>query len=168
MNERPHEAYLDAQVRTASPQKLRLMLIEGALRLAQQAYDGWSEPPKAETIEALSRCRQIILELHGSIRTDVWEPAKQVVAIYQYLYESLCHAQLDRNPVVISDAIKVLEAERETWVQVCQAHPTPIAAPRSAASGEIVAPSDATGGATYGVNGSADSAGTGDGVSLEA
>ena len=36
MQQPAHESYLEAQVMTATPQKLRLMLIEGAIRFARQ------------------------------------------------------------------------------------------------------------------------------------
>ena len=41
MDRTAQNAYLEAQANTATPQKLRLMLIDGGLRFARQTLDHW-------------------------------------------------------------------------------------------------------------------------------
>jgi flagellin-specific chaperone FliS len=42
MQAESHDTYLASQVMTASPQRLRLMLIEGAIRFGRQAAEAWT------------------------------------------------------------------------------------------------------------------------------
>ena len=64
------ERYLEAQVMTATPQKLRLMLIEGAIQHARQALEFERLEQPEQRGKSISRCRAIVAELLGSIRPD--------------------------------------------------------------------------------------------------
>ena len=131
MNTNPHSGgadYLTTEVMTASPQKLRLMLIEAALRFAMRARQGWSENRGEEASEAMIRCQQIVCELLAGLNAEPGtqaEPSadpeliRRIAGIYMFIYRSLIHAQLHRDEVKLGEAISVLEIERETWRQVC-------------------------------------------------
>lgn len=124
MNPDAREAYLETEVRTATPQKLRLMLIDGALRFARQARDCWADPQQRQTrCAALLRCHEILTELYGSIRGDQLPVARQVQAIYRFLYGRLADATRQEDSQGIAEVIDVLEVERETWRQVCEKLP---------------------------------------------
>lgn len=127
------EAYLESQVRTATPQRLRLMLIDGALRFAHQALAKWDGGQLSqEAYEALVRCRDIVTELHGSIRQDQAHIARDVAAIYEFLFRLLAEAPSHQDPQRVHDVIRVLQQERETWSLVCRQMPHP---PQGAAVG---------------------------------
>ena len=70
MERNVQDAYLQTQVMTATPQKLRLMLVDGAIRYASQTLEHWKENRDEEGAETLARCRAIIAELRYS-----WFPA---------------------------------------------------------------------------------------------
>jgi flagellar protein FliS len=55
-------------VLTAPPQKLQLMLIEGAIRFGLQARSLWNEDRGAEACEALVRSQEIVVELMNVAR----------------------------------------------------------------------------------------------------
>jgi flagellar protein FliS len=121
-----HVAYLEAEVSTATPQRLRLMLIEGALRHARQCLHLWqSGPVPPAAYDSLQRCRAIVAELHGVIKADSSPVARQVAEIYVFLFRLLAQASLDQEPQRVREAIEVLEEERETWRQVCEKMPNP-------------------------------------------
>ncbi len=114
-------SYLETQVATATPQRLRLMLIEGALRLANRARDLLDQQKLGDATEAIVRCQAIVGELGAS--TDPHkapELARQISGLYSYVRESLTQAQNQRDSRRVSDAIQILEIERETWQLVCQ------------------------------------------------
>jgi len=123
MDASARDAYLEAQIKTATPQKLRLMLIEAALRFARSAYDALADGHHEEMFEATVRCRRILTELLSSVDQGHSPLTKQVVALYVYLFQTLTEAQLKRNPDRYSDVIKVLEIERDTWRQLCERMP---------------------------------------------
>lgn len=124
MHTDPRNSYLESQVLTATPQKLRLMLIEAALGAARQALNCWDENLDPQATLALIRCREIVSELLAAVKPDDSELTRKVAGIYLFLFQALAEAQLHRDAAKVSQAIKVLEIERETWREVCQQMPT--------------------------------------------
>lgn len=118
-------AYLESQVMTATPQKLRLMLIDGALRFLNAAHgEMTSTAPDAATVgESLSRARAIVAELLSTIRDDGEEVNKQLIGLYLFVYQSLTVPQLNQQPEKVQDVMSILEVEQETWRQVCEQNP---------------------------------------------
>ncbi len=109
-------AYLRTQVLTASPEKLRLMLLDGALRFTRQAADGMATKDYEATYNGITQARAIVLELATSIRADVDpELAERVQSVYMFLYRELVDASLTRDQARLQKAIELLEYERETW-----------------------------------------------------
>jgi len=141
LNPSAREAYVAAQVHTATPQKLQLMLIDGALRFAAVAKDSWGEDVARD--EALTRCRKIMTELLASVRAGDSECSDKLADIYFFVYRTIVDAQVNVDQSKLSDAMKVLEVERETWRQVCEQFGSeqPAAGPAADASHGIPAPS---------------------------
>ena len=123
MDQAAHESYLEAQVMTASPQKLRLMLIEAATAAARRTLDHWDQGEHEPALESLVHCRSIISELLAGVRIQDSELAERVAGIYVFLFQSLTSAQLQQDRQGLVQAIRILEIERETWRQVCEKHP---------------------------------------------
>jgi flagellar protein FliS len=143
--------YLEAQIMTATPQKLRLMLIEGALRFARRTLELWEQSKPEEALESLIRCRSIVAELMSGIQADQSDLTRRVAAVYVFLFRCLTEAHLHRQPQRVQDTIRVLEIERDTWQQVCDQMPAaPVAdqatGPTTRAPIEILAPAEGIGG----------------------
>lgn len=114
------ETYLAGEVLSATPQKLQLMLIEAAIRLANQAREHWQAGQQAAGNESLGNCQKIMVELLSGLRPDQMpELVARVAGVYMFVFRSLVAAQRDRDPRKVADAVQVLEVERETWRQVC-------------------------------------------------
>ncbi len=123
MNQEAREAYLATQIMTATPQKLRLMLIDGAIKSATQTIDCWREDEHEEGSERLILCRQIISELLSSIRQDSSEISKNATNLYAFLFRALTEAQMENDIERLQNVIRILEVERDTWQQVCEELP---------------------------------------------
>ena len=123
MEPRAREAYLEAQIMTATPQKLRLMLIEGGIQFARQTIRHWNENRSEEAFESLTRCRRVITELLGSIRCDDSELTRTMSGLYAFLFKTLTEAMATRDASKMEDVIRILEEERVTWQEVCQRLP---------------------------------------------
>jgi flagellar protein FliS len=121
MDSSPRDAYLVAQVMTAPPQRLHLMLIEGAIRLIHEARRHWAAREDDRAGEAIIRAQEIVGQLLAAFQRDV-EPelVKRVAAVYLYVYRALMQASLERDEAKLADALKVLDAERETWRELCE------------------------------------------------
>jgi len=110
-------AYLETQIKTAPPPKLRLMLIEAALRLAQQA----KAAAEGESFsDRLSRSRDMVVELLAGIRPEPHPLNNAARSLYAFVFQSLAEAQLLKDLRKVDDAIRVLEEERVTWQKVCE------------------------------------------------
>lgn len=114
------DAYLDAQIMTATPQKLRLMLIEGALRFVRQAMTAWDEGDELRARESVSRCRAVVSELLSGVQPDGSDLTKRVAAVYVFLYRRLTDATWKGERHALDDVVRVLEVEQETWRAVCE------------------------------------------------
>src|SRR5205823_13157519 len=80
------DAYLETQILTATPQRLRLMLIDGAIRRLRAAQVAWQDGKITEGLEALGHCRDIITEMIAGIQPEQTTAAKQVLGVYMFIY----------------------------------------------------------------------------------
>ena len=117
----PRESYFETQVYTATPQKLQLMLVEGALRYGRQAADHWREGRIYEGGEALIGCQRIVTEMMRALRPEL-APAlvENVSNVYGYVFRTLVEAGMHRDAGKLAEAMRLLEIERETWRQMCE------------------------------------------------
>lgn len=115
------ENYLVTEVMTATPQKLQLMLIEGALRNVERTRRLWQEGKDEEAGEALIRAQQIISEMLCGLSREVEsELARKVASVYIFIFRSLVDAHTHRSESKLDEALGVLETERDTWRQLCE------------------------------------------------
>lgn len=117
------DVYLETQINTATPQRLRLMLIDGAIRFSAQAIKLLEEDRHEDACEALNRCRSIITELLINISPDTTPLASNIAEIYLFVFRTLTEAQFERDPQKLDEILIVLHEERETWHQICEKMP---------------------------------------------
>ena len=120
MQSTARDAYLTTQVLTATPQKLHLMLIDGALRSANQGRQAWEQGQEEAAGDALTHSLEIVGELLAGVSSGGHELSRRLAGVYLYLFHTLTAAQLERDEAKLADVIRVLEVERETWQQVCE------------------------------------------------
>lgn len=112
--------YLFTDVKTATPQKLQLLLIEGALRLANRAGQFWQQGRNDLALQSLLDAQAIVAQMLAVIDHEAGgDVAKRVSALYEFIYRSLVKAGHRRDEKGLADAIRILEIERETWRQLC-------------------------------------------------
>lgn len=121
MSSQARKNYLEAEVLTATPQKLQLMLIETAMRYITLTKERWRSDDDEQAVESLIRAQRIVTEMLGSLNKDIDpELTKNVATIYLFVFRSLTEAYNSRNEQKLDDALAVLEIERDTWRQVCR------------------------------------------------
>jgi flagellar protein FliS len=115
------EEYLTTEILTAAPQKLQLMLIEAAIRFGRGAELHWRSQQNEAAFNSLIRCQEIVSQLIAGLAPNLDSPlVRQISAVYAYVYRSLISAGFHHAPQKLADALRVLEIERETWLQVCE------------------------------------------------
>ncbi len=123
LNTQPKEAnaYLRTRVMSASPEELRLMLLDGAIKFAMQGRDALARKNFEGVFTGLSQCRDIVIELMTTIRDDLnAELAKNARAVYAFIYKQLVEGGHEKDDAKLANAIELLQYERETWVMLMQ------------------------------------------------
>ena len=121
MNTTANDSYLATEVLTASPQRLHLMLIDGAIRNCNRTLHCWENKEYEPAFEALLRAQKIVSEILGTIDFEAdTDLIRKVAGVYTFIYRCLTEAALSRNASKVADALRVLTVERETWQQVCE------------------------------------------------
>ncbi|HLP83512.1 MAG TPA: flagellar export chaperone FliS [Phycisphaerales bacterium] len=114
-------AYLRTKVMSASPEELRLMLLEGAIKFAQQGREGLLTKNFEQSFNGISSCRDIVFELMTTIRAEINpELAANIKGLYTFIYTQLIEGSHEKDVAKVEKAIELLEYERETWVLLMQ------------------------------------------------
>ncbi len=123
MASRSGESYLDTLVKTASPAKLRLMLIERAIAVAGTLASTWRAGDKLGANEYSITLLDILNELLSGIMdgnaNDEQKVCKQVADLYVFLAQHLVIAEERSDAEGIDEIATVLQIEAETWRAVC-------------------------------------------------
>lgn len=113
--------YLRTKVLTASPEELRLLLLDGAIRFASQAREGLDEKDHHKSYEGFRQARDIIMELINSMRPEANpELCARLSGLYTFMYTELVSASLEKDAARVGKVIGLLEYERETWQMLMQ------------------------------------------------
>lgn len=135
-------AYLRTRVMTSSPEQLRLMLLEGAVRFARQGRDALLAKDHEGIYTGFSRARDIVVELMTAIRPDTETELKSnVQGLYTFIFKLLVDASFDKDADKAEQAAKLLEYEVETWRLAMQRLTQDRATPGLALAGGPAAPS---------------------------
>ena len=79
------------------------------------------EVEQAESaLHNFERLRRIILQLITSLEGRDGGPGQDIQRVYMYLYRAVIEAQLSGDKQEMSDVVRVLEVERETWQELAQ------------------------------------------------
>ena len=108
-------AYLEATVKTASPAKLLVMLLD---RLVLDVRRGQQAQEAGEWTEAhshLVHAQDIVTELHATLDVDAWEGGPRLAAIYGHLQVQLVEANIRRDLGVTAHCLNLVEELAETW-----------------------------------------------------
>jgi flagellar protein FliS len=108
--------YLRTKILTASPEQLRLMLYEGAIRFCRQGAAAIEAKDWEGSYNNLMRAQKIVLELSTSLNHNMApELCAKLSGLYTYIYRRLVEANVQRSAALVREALQLLEYERETW-----------------------------------------------------
>jgi flagellar protein FliS len=101
---------------TASPAELRLLLLDGAIRFAEQAREGLEKKNPEQAYDGSRQCRAILTELTSGLRSELApELCERLSSLYLFLYKSLVEAMSERDAEGVRKVVEILAYERETW-----------------------------------------------------
>jgi len=113
--------YIQADVFSATPQKLQLLLVEAAIKNVLKTKKHWEEGNISDGFETITLAQDIVAEILCSFDVENSpEIAKKLASIYVFIFRRLTEAGMKQDQEKLSDAYRVLCSERETWRQVCE------------------------------------------------
>lgn len=117
---RSGDAYLESMVKTASPARLRLMLIERAVEVSRHLANHWkTQPGKRGTNEYSLKLLELLSELLSGVTDSSVDVCRTVADLYVFLCQHLIAAEANGDSTMIDEIRLVLETEAETWRMVC-------------------------------------------------
>ena len=113
------DTYLEARVLTAPSHRLHLMLVEGAIRVGQQAEQFLARGDLAGASPSLTRMIDIVGEMLVGVRQSKSELNEKIADFYWFVIRKITESITTSDAEPLRDAIKLLEYERQTWQLVC-------------------------------------------------
>lgn len=114
------DEYLEARVMTAAPHQLHMMVVDGAIRFARQAHQALRDNEVETAHLCLNRSREFVSELIAGLdKNQAQDITERVHFLFTYAYRNLALADMEHEPRMIQDALRILEMHRETWRMLC-------------------------------------------------
>lgn len=137
------QQYHQQHVQTASPEQLLLMLYDGAIRFLKIARKGFEEQNIEKLHNNLLKTQHIITELMTSLDMEIGgEVAKNLYALYDYLYYRLVQANIKRDVTMVDEVLGHLESLRATWDEAIRIAAREAAQEQQAANPAAVSPGE--------------------------
>jgi flagellar protein FliS len=115
----PPRAYRDSAVLTAPPERLVVMLYDGARRFLYQAAAAMREGQIEASHNKLRRAEDIIVHLRDTLDHERGGPiAPRLAAIYAFSLRHLMQARFDRDPSKLDFVGELLGQLRESWAAI--------------------------------------------------
>jgi flagellar protein FliS len=115
-----NSSYLESRVLTASPQRLHLMLIEGAIRFGRQAEEALRRGDQVAASAPLLRTIDIVGEMVAGVRESKSELSRKIADLYLFLFRRVSEAKINGDVAALGAALRLLEYERQTWQLLCE------------------------------------------------
>lgn len=136
-------SYKRAAIMSASPERLILMLFDGALSAMNRAREGFALKGVRERNEAISnnliKAQNIFAELQRSLRMDQGgDFADRMFGLYEFYNDKLNEANFKKTQEPIDTVIRLFTEVREAWAEMLSKQQTPVrheVAPANLAAG---------------------------------
>lgn len=108
--------YFRNQVLTASPEKLRLLLLDGCVHFIEEGIGGIEAKDTEKMYSGLSQAKDIVIELMSSMRPEIdADLCAKVGSLYTFVFKHLTEAGFERDAGKARECLQIMQYERETW-----------------------------------------------------
>jgi flagellar protein FliS len=117
----PINQYQTTQVSTSSPEKILLMLFDGAINFSRIALVKMEKKDIAGKGNFISKAQAIVAELMNTLNHEVGgEIALNLERLYIYVINEYVEANIHNSPKALENAIKILTMLRGTWSEAIE------------------------------------------------
>jgi flagellar protein FliS len=114
-------AYQQQSIMTAPPERLVVMLYDGAMRFFFQAAAALREDARVTAFERLDRGEAIVDHLLATLDMSAGEIAQRLEGIYVFCKRLLMEARIERDADKVDLVRGYLGELREAWAQISPA-----------------------------------------------
>lgn len=112
---RARSTYLANAVLGAPPERLVTMLYDAAVNNIVVAQEALARKDFYELNERLLRAQNIILELQGTLKPELWAGGPALEALYSYVYRLLVRGNTRKDETALAEARKLLVPLQTAW-----------------------------------------------------
>ena len=116
INVNAYQQYQYNSIMSASPERLVLMLFEGAIKFVKLARKAILEKDIAGANNNLTRAQDIIAELNQSLDMS-YDISQNLAGIYDFLYRRLVDANVKKDAELLDVVESMLKELKDTWEQ---------------------------------------------------
>ncbi|MBC7544144.1 MAG: flagellar export chaperone FliS [Candidatus Sericytochromatia bacterium] len=110
--------YKSIQIETATPERLLLMLYDGAIRFLNVAIQAIEDKQIETTHNNLLKAEAIIIELMSVLNFEVGgEISKNLFSLYDFMYRHLVQANIKKDADMVREVVGLLSDLRKTWAE---------------------------------------------------
>lgn len=117
MNNNVFQSYQEANLETASPGRLLLMLYDGAIRFLVQAQQSMEERRWQDAHNFILKAEDVLTELMSSLRMEVGEISHNLFNLYEYMNWRLIQGNIKRDVTMIVEVQGYLRDLRSAWAE---------------------------------------------------
>ena len=110
-----YKNYKEVEIETASGLKLVVMLYAGAIKFLNIAKESIQQRKLELANNNIIKAQDIISELMSSLNFEAGELAQNLYSLYIYMNRRLLEANIEKNPQIINEVIKLLETLKSAW-----------------------------------------------------
>jgi len=109
------QAYTDTSIMTAPPERLVVMLYDGAIRFLSQSAVAMETGNREIATNRMNRARAIIDHLNLTLDMDQGEISERLRAIYVFCKRHMAEALVHQDPTRLQTVARLLGELRESW-----------------------------------------------------
>ncbi len=139
MNAQAYNQYKKTSVETVAPEKLLIMLFDGAIKDINNAKKAIEAKDINLAHQEIIKAEDILIELMSTLNMD-YEISLNLFALYEYLLYQLTQANYKKDIALLNEVEEFLTEIRQTWAEVAKAvktTPTLVGKANEAAPGTI-------------------------------
>ncbi len=108
--------YQQSQIQTASPEKILIMLYDGAIQFLNKALKAMEEGNIQESHNNNVSAQNIIIEFMNTLDMDIGgDVAKNLYSLYEYLHHKLVYANINKDSDAVKEVLLHLKELKQTW-----------------------------------------------------
>lgn len=112
---RARNTYLANAVAAAPPERLLTMLYDALVSNLTIAEAALADKDYFTLNDKLLRAQEIVLELRGTLKPEVWSGGTALLAIYDFVYRLLVRGNVHKDKDALRDARRLLEPLQAAW-----------------------------------------------------